>query len=340
LNIERDFKGIWIPKDIWINGKLSIMEKIFLIEIDSLDNDHGCFASNSYFSEFFSLNKSRCSQIINSLVDKKLLTVEMEKKGGQIIKRTLRLIYKLKDINEDLVKSDKTKEHGVVNKLKGVVSSSIKPDKTKEHGVVNKLKGVVSKCEEGYLENAKDNNTNINNTNNMLPELIISYKNVKITEEQIEIQSQENNINPTSLFCSVEELKDSNLYNNSEKLLKNAIQITKRQSGSDDVVETKIPNLKISKIVSRERDCCLSATQHLYISSFLNYTATKVNFEKTEIYSWIEFQLENYNSHFVGKDFLHVCNAIQNILLKSGKDGFCKPKGFDKWNRSKQRNAA
>lgn len=37
---NRDFKGIWIPKDIWLSDKLTLQEKIMYIEIDSLDNEH------------------------------------------------------------------------------------------------------------------------------------------------------------------------------------------------------------------------------------------------------------------------------------------------------------
>ena len=53
----RDFKGIWIPKEIWLNKNLKLIEKIFLVEIDSLDNEDGCYASNKYFAEFFGITK-------------------------------------------------------------------------------------------------------------------------------------------------------------------------------------------------------------------------------------------------------------------------------------------
>ena len=68
--MERDFKGIWIDKSIWLNNDLTVMEKLFLVEIDSLDNERGCFASNAHFSEFFQLSKNRCTEIIKSLEEK------------------------------------------------------------------------------------------------------------------------------------------------------------------------------------------------------------------------------------------------------------------------------
>lgn len=89
---NRNFKGVWIPKIIWINKKLSWMEKLFLVEIDSLDNKEGCYASNNYFAEFFQLSKQRCSQIINSLIKKKCLNVTYVYNNKEIKKRVLKII--------------------------------------------------------------------------------------------------------------------------------------------------------------------------------------------------------------------------------------------------------
>ena len=46
---ERDFKGIWIPRHIWLHKDLTHLDKIVLMEIDSLSkSEKGCFASNKY----------------------------------------------------------------------------------------------------------------------------------------------------------------------------------------------------------------------------------------------------------------------------------------------------
>ncbi len=37
--LYRAFKGIWIPKEIWLTDDLSTLEKVFLSEIDSLANN-------------------------------------------------------------------------------------------------------------------------------------------------------------------------------------------------------------------------------------------------------------------------------------------------------------
>lgn len=74
--MNRSFRGVWIPKGIWISKELSLQEKVFIIEIESLEdpNKGGCYAGNKYFSEFFSLSESRVSDVIKTLVDKGLIT--------------------------------------------------------------------------------------------------------------------------------------------------------------------------------------------------------------------------------------------------------------------------
>jgi len=88
---ERQFKGVWIPKEIWMAKDLSIQEKVILVEIDSFENEQGCFASNNYFAKFFNLTPSRVSQIINSLIQKQYLEVEYIKEGKEIKTRILRI---------------------------------------------------------------------------------------------------------------------------------------------------------------------------------------------------------------------------------------------------------
>lgn len=90
--MNRNFKGVWISKEIWVNNELTWMEKLFITEINSLDGLDGCFASNSYFAEFFNISKGRCSQIISSLSEKKFISVELQREGKQIVKRVVRIL--------------------------------------------------------------------------------------------------------------------------------------------------------------------------------------------------------------------------------------------------------
>lgn len=158
---KRGFKGVWIPKEIWLDQDLSIMEKLFLVEIDSLDNEKGCFASNKHFSEFFGLSKGRCTQIIKELEKKKMIKISYEREGKQITKRVIR----------------------VVNKLSTPV---------------NKLNKGSKKTKQGYLENDEESNTSNNNTSTTadvgekIPyKQIIEYLNKK-TNKKISYQAEGN----------------------------------------------------------------------------------------------------------------------------------------------------
>jgi hypothetical protein len=114
---KRDFKGIWIPKEIWLDDNLTIMEKVFLVEIDSLDNESGCFASNKYFSEFFGLTNARCSQIINQLIQKKYVSVIYIYNGTEVKKRVLKIFNRvLRKCKKGIKKMQKGyKEKFIVN---------------------------------------------------------------------------------------------------------------------------------------------------------------------------------------------------------------------------------
>lgn len=121
--MDRDFKGIWIPKEIWMSDKLTLQEKIFFVEIDSLDNSSWCFASNAYFAEFFWISKTRVSLVIKSLVDKKYITLKLIYKEGtqQILKRVLKVCYipsltKVKDPIQQKLKDNNTVNNTVNNK--------------------------------------------------------------------------------------------------------------------------------------------------------------------------------------------------------------------------------
>lgn len=66
---DRDFKGVWIPKKVWLDSRLSMLDKGILAEIDSLDNGaDGCFASNEHLAEFCQCSERKASDSVNKLV--------------------------------------------------------------------------------------------------------------------------------------------------------------------------------------------------------------------------------------------------------------------------------
>jgi len=51
-------------KEIWLSADLSIMEKVLFVEIHSLDNERGCFASNRYFAGFFKISERQVGRYV------------------------------------------------------------------------------------------------------------------------------------------------------------------------------------------------------------------------------------------------------------------------------------
>jgi hypothetical protein len=75
-NIHRDFKGIWIPKEIWLDRSLSYFEKCLLAEIHSLDGEKGCFASNEYLCNFFNERERKIQDALANLKAKGYVTMQ------------------------------------------------------------------------------------------------------------------------------------------------------------------------------------------------------------------------------------------------------------------------
>jgi hypothetical protein len=125
--MNRDFKGIWIPREIWLDKNLTLQEKVFYVEIDSLNNERGCYANNNYFAEFFGISTVRVSEVINSLVRKGYLSSDIDQAEGN--KRILRTLLKVS--------------------LRGVIKESLRPSQRK----------VCDPIKDSFIHNNTENNT-------------------------------------------------------------------------------------------------------------------------------------------------------------------------------------
>ena len=74
---ERDFKGVWIPRTVWLDDRLNALDKVILTEIDSLDNgERGCYASNKHIAEFCQCSETKVSTAISKLIKLGYITVQ------------------------------------------------------------------------------------------------------------------------------------------------------------------------------------------------------------------------------------------------------------------------
>jgi DNA-binding transcriptional regulator PaaX len=84
--VPRDFKGVWIPKEIWLSDQLSLIEKVLFVEIHSLDNERGCYASNRHFAEFFGISERQIRTYIASLKAKGFITVTIKNRNERVMR--------------------------------------------------------------------------------------------------------------------------------------------------------------------------------------------------------------------------------------------------------------
>ena len=69
MNKSRTFKGVWIPKDLYLEKGLSWTQKLILLEVDSCSNNGlPCFVSNEHLSQFTQASLSSVEKGISKLV--------------------------------------------------------------------------------------------------------------------------------------------------------------------------------------------------------------------------------------------------------------------------------
>lgn len=67
---DRDFKGVWIPREVWLDERLTALDKVILTEIDSLDRgDDHCFKSNENLAAFCQCSVTKVSNAVSKLID-------------------------------------------------------------------------------------------------------------------------------------------------------------------------------------------------------------------------------------------------------------------------------
>lgn len=110
---QRDFKGIWIPREIWLSEQLSLMEKVLFVEIHSLDNERGCFASNQYFANFFRVSDRQIRTYVGTLKEKGFVTVSIRNRNERVI----RVAGKYARVPESALRKLDTERRELVHRL-------------------------------------------------------------------------------------------------------------------------------------------------------------------------------------------------------------------------------
>lgn len=62
-----DFKGVFVPRVVWLDGRLTSVDKVILMEVHYLDNEDGCYASNARFAELCGCSESKVAHAVSKL---------------------------------------------------------------------------------------------------------------------------------------------------------------------------------------------------------------------------------------------------------------------------------
>ena len=148
---NRDFKGVWIPKEVYLSKELSWTEKILLVEIDSLDNEDGCYSRNDYFASFLGVSESHVSRMVSKL--KKLGLISVESFDGRT-----RVLHSNLSANPAL---NAISEPNDMQKCQSSIDNNVKADYAKMS------RQTTQKCQSRVCKNADHNNISNNIFNNI-----------------------------------------------------------------------------------------------------------------------------------------------------------------------------
>ena len=81
------FRGLWIPREIWFDDRLTLLDKVIFARISALDNGEGCYATNKYLAKFCGCVVTRVSMIVSKLIKFGLI----EKSNSDTEQRVLRV---------------------------------------------------------------------------------------------------------------------------------------------------------------------------------------------------------------------------------------------------------
>jgi DNA-binding MarR family transcriptional regulator len=77
--MEREFKGVWIDRAIWLHPDLSLTEKALLAEIDSFSGDGKAFyKSNETIQELYKISRPTISKALKKLEGMGFIKIEFD----------------------------------------------------------------------------------------------------------------------------------------------------------------------------------------------------------------------------------------------------------------------
>jgi len=106
---DRQFKGVWIPAEIWLDGELTLTEKALLAEIDSFSgNGKTFYKSNDTIVQEYKVSRSTVSRAIKRLAELGYITASSDGRNRHLCTRSVVKMNTLHGQNDDAACSKST----------------------------------------------------------------------------------------------------------------------------------------------------------------------------------------------------------------------------------------
>lgn len=189
-NLENSFKGIWIPKDIWLCDELTPIQMLVLMQIHSLDGKFGCKASNEHIAEFFGVHKDTISEHIQNLKKKNFIIIGYKDNNPSLGERIIKCSRKFKLITAGLIDEIEEYKNTLGENTEGVGKTPRGLGENTDERITlepyNNKEGENSKIQE--IENYQLDEVRISNysrrgfTQDLLEIEVLNWKSYHITE--------------------------------------------------------------------------------------------------------------------------------------------------------------
>lgn len=156
IDEERGFKGVWIPKNLYMCTELTPNEKFLLLEIYSLSKKNICYAKNKHFADFTGLKENTVQKALLKFEEKGYLNRVYEYKDGTKEIKCRKLILTKKFYKE--LMSENTDDEVVEKNPQGdglKVGDKYNNNKYNNNSI-NRPQSVATDFDDEILENVKE----------------------------------------------------------------------------------------------------------------------------------------------------------------------------------------
>ena len=124
--IPEVFKGVWIPRAVFVIDDLTLHQKIVVSMVINLTSDEPCYATNHYIGEILGIHPTRVSVHLNNLKKMGYLDIKIVRNKDKHI--TKRLITPTPALRNRIGGLSETANQPISETAKGIIKKDNKED--------------------------------------------------------------------------------------------------------------------------------------------------------------------------------------------------------------------